>query len=137
MVRNVIALIAGILAFYLLHGLIFWILVSLGIIPFKGFLSAIEGSNPTLFFDLAEKILKIEVFLAFPISSLLVGGIVGIMGKNKQYWVAAAAVCPHYVAYAYPSLFFHSIYSFFTFFGPTFLGVFVVRAVRYRGSSAQ
>ncbi|MGZ3605331.1 MAG: hypothetical protein ACXU9P_10300 [Thermodesulfobacteriota bacterium] len=107
----------------------------MGILPLKASLSASDSSDYALFFSLLEKGLKIEVFVVYPASSLITGGIVGFIGKKRLYWIGVASILPHYIRFAYRIFDIYNVYSFFTFMVPVSMGVFLAKRTKGWGGA--
>lgn len=102
--RNVIAILTGIFVSFSLVAIWGYVIMRLRIYPFYDFLYAMMSGNKKDFFELGRKVSNIIFFGVFPIISVLVGFVTGMIAKRKRCLIGMISIMPLFlVFYVYAS----------------------------------
>jgi len=132
MIRNLLALITGILSSFLLAAIAGFIVLNLRVYPFYQFIYSFRIGDTKNLLDLAEKVLHIIIFLIFPIISFITSFIAALIATRREYLISIMTVIPLCIVfwiYSFP-LSINSIFAVFTFLISSTVGAYISKALK-------
>lgn len=132
MIRNLVALIMGIITSFSAISMTGFILINFQVNPFYHFLSVAISGDGKAFVSAGQSVMCYFIFIIFPLVAITTGVITGLIAKNRPYFVGIISIMPLIISINIFALSIDSLYMSISSFISVTLGIFIAKLIRWQ-----